>query len=150
MAVVKNIASVVLGYLGIFVVTFVCFAVLWTALGADGSFQPGSWTVSGAWTAGAIVVALAAGVVGGFVSGKVATGSVAPKVLAVIVVGLGMLQALTNYLDEAGPRPESVSMFDAAEFAVYPAWAAWLIALLGAAGVLFGASKARGRAEPEA
>ena len=55
---VRNIGGAVLGYIAMALVVMVLFTGLWMVIGAEGSFEPGTWEVSGVWSLATIVVGL--------------------------------------------------------------------------------------------
>ena len=140
----RNIGGAVLGWVVMFVGVVILFSVLWMVLGAEGSFQPEGWEISGMWALGSIVVGLLAALAGGFVCSKVAADSRGVWMLVALVVILGVADALTGALVVEGTRPEGVSMTEAMMSAQQPKWIAWLNPVLGAVGALFGARLARG------
>jgi len=56
----RAILAVIVSYLVMAVFQFVVFSGVWTALGADGAFEAGSYDVSGTWIAQSLVVWLVA------------------------------------------------------------------------------------------
>jgi hypothetical protein len=64
----KNVLAAVLGYVVMFVVAFVLFSLSWMVLGADSSFAPGGWQVSGAWIGVSVVLGLIVSIAGGAAS----------------------------------------------------------------------------------
>jgi len=144
---IRNFGGLLLGGVVWQAATVVFFTALWLALGADRSFQPGAWEVSALWVGGALVVYAAGGVASGFSCGKVARGGWAPKLLCVLVLALGVAAVFRS--GGTGMRPDDVGMLEAASNAAYPAWAAWLNAVVGPLAILYGASKARRPGEAE-
>ena len=142
---VRNIGGAVLGYIAMALVVMVLFTGLWLVIGAEGSFEPGTWEVSGVWSLGSIVVGLLAGVLGGFVCSKVAVDDRGFWMLVVLVVILGVYSALNPLDGLAGPRPEDVGMTAAMTGAQQPAWLTWLNPVLGVAGAWFGSRLAKGK-----
>jgi hypothetical protein len=139
---------VVVGYVAMAVVIMISFTLAWLALGADGSFAPGTYEVSGAWIAMSIVVGLLAAILGGFVCTAIAMSATPPKVLAAVVLVLGFALAIPGLGGGRVPaeRPADVSMTEANRNAEQPVWLALLNPLIGAAGVLVGARlKSRGQ-----
>jgi hypothetical protein len=127
-----------------FAVVFVLMWVAYALFGASGSFQPGSWDVSGLWIVVTVVVGLGAAIAGGFVCALIARDPRGPKWLVAVVVALGILFAIpvltgAGAAATGGPRPEDVPMFEAMMNAIQPVWVALLNPLLGAVGVLVGA-----------
>ena len=140
---VRNVGGAVLGYVVMALVVMVLFTGLWLALGAEGSFETGTWEVSWVWSLGSIVVGLLAGVLGGFVCSKVAVDDRGFWMLVVLVVILGVYSALNPVAGSAGPRPEDVGMAEAMTGAQQPAWLGWLNPLLGVVGAWFGSRLAK-------
>ncbi|UCF20320.1 MAG: hypothetical protein JSU87_02615 [Gemmatimonadota bacterium] len=144
----RAIGSVVLGYIAMAVVVFICMSVAYLLLGTEGSFKAGSYEVSGAWLVVTVVVGLGAAILGGFVCAAVAKTVTPPRVLAaaVLVLGLAMaMPALTESdADVRRVREGGVAIIDAAQEAIQPGWVALLNPLIGAIGVLVGAGLRRG------
>jgi hypothetical protein len=139
----RIIGSVVAGYVVMFAVVFALMSLAWMVLGAEGSFQPGSWDVNMTWIAVTLVVGLVAAVVGGLACAWIARDRRGPLWLVGLVVVLGIAMAIPVLLgagEEApGPRPDTMPMFDAMSNAKQPPWVALLNPLIGAVGVLIGA-----------
>jgi hypothetical protein len=139
----RVIGSVVLGYVVMAGGVFLLFALAWLALGPDGAFAPGAWSVTPAWIGMSIVVGFVAATAGGWVCAAVARDPRGPKALLVVVVLLGLLFALPVLLgagpDTTGARPPDVTMTEAMSNAQQPPWVALLNPLLGAVGVWLGA-----------
>lgn len=135
----RAIGAVVLGYVVMAVVVFIFFTLAWLVLGADGAFAPGTYEVSGVWIAMSIVVGLVAAILGGFVCAVIAKSATPPKVLAAIVLVLGLAMAIPELGGEApAERPAEVSMSEATQNAGQPGWILLLNPLIGAVGVLVG------------
>ena len=139
----RNVGGAVLGWVVMAACVFVLMAVLWTALGVEGSFRPGSWEVTTAWSLGSVVIGLLAAVVGGIVCRKVAGDGRGVLMLIALVVVLGVANALFQPPATGAVRPEDVAMLEAAGSAEQPRWLAWLNPLLGLVGILLGARLAR-------
>jgi hypothetical protein len=146
----RAIGSVILGYLVMAVTVFVTFSIAYLLLGTEGAFKPGSYDVSLLWMVLSIALSFAAAVLGGFVCAAVAKTSTPPKVLAAIVLILGLalaVPALTQG-DVSPPRSESLGNIEAMQNAQQPIWMALLNPLIGAAGVLVGARRRRRNTAP--
>jgi len=151
--VLRNFLVAVLGYTVMFPVAFVLFSLMWMALGADGSFDPGVWDVSIAWLGGSTVLGLIVAMSGGFVCSKLGTadpaqGSDRPRrpqqsvmILCCLVAAVGVWTA-RNGAPAATLRPDDISMFDAMTSARLPTWLLWLNPVFGVIGVLLGAKLA--------
>lgn len=139
----RVISSVITGYVIMVVGVFALFSLAWILLGAESSFVPASWDVSGAWLAMSVAVGYLAAVAGGYVCAAIARDSRGPKALIVVVLVLGILFALP-VLVGVGPeateeRPPTVTMFEAMSNARQPVWIALLNPALGMLGVHVGA-----------
>ncbi len=138
----KKILGVVAGYLVMAVFVFVTFGITFMILGTEGSFQSGSYEVSGAWIVASIVLSFIAAILGGLTCYAIGKSFAASIVLAGIVLIFGILMAIPTLADvdeEALVRGGDVAMMDAMQAAHQPAWLAFLNPLIGAAGVVIGA-----------
>ncbi len=144
----KNILAAVMGYVVMFAVSFPLFALMWTTLGAEGSFDPGSWRVTGPWIAGAIGLGTIVSICGGFSCSKLAASRQGVAILVGFVVMFGLLGIVSGMPDAAAAlgRPADVSMFDAMTSAQQPPWMLWLNPVMGVIGVAFGAALETGKA----
>ena len=140
---VRNVGGAVLGWVVMAAFVTGLMAVLWMVLGEEGSFRPGSWEVTQAWSLGSVAIGLLAAVVGGFVCAKMAGDDRGVLMLIVLVVVLGVANALFQPPATDAIRPEGVAMLDAAGSAWEPRWVSWLNPVLGLVGVLLGARLAR-------
>jgi hypothetical protein len=141
-------SGIALGYMVMAFFVFATFSLAYLALGAERSFQPGTYEVSGIWTVLSILLGLGASIVGGYLCASISRSSKAPLVLAAIVLVMGILGAALMPTPEGQvpqPRTGDVGNFEAMQNASTPPWIAWLNPFLGAAGVLLGA-RARMRA----
>jgi len=119
----KVIGGAVAGYVVMFVTVFLLMTLGWTALGAGGSFQPGSWETSRVWVAVTLAVDILAALGGGYVAMLIAKRPLGPQILAGLVVVLGILMSIPMFAADAsalGPRPDVVSMLDAMNKAQQP------------------------------
>ena len=135
----RNILAAVLGYVVMFAVAFVLFSLMWMVLGADGSFEPGGWEVSGAWIGASIVLGAIVSMAGGFTCSKLAVSRQGVAILIGLVIVVGIVSAMPDAPAGGGVRPEDVSMFDAMTSAQQPAWIRWLNPVIGVIGVVLGA-----------
>lgn len=136
----RNVLAALAGYVTLFALLFVSFSAVWWILGADGSFQAGSWEVSGAWILASIVLGLLVAIVGGMVCAKLQANRHGVHVLIGIIVGMTLVSALgAGDAVATGPRPADVSMMDAMSSAQQPSWIVWLNPFLGIFGVILGA-----------
>jgi hypothetical protein len=137
----RAIASVVVGYIVIALFVFVTFSITYLILGADGSYRPGTYEVSAVWIGVSVVLSFAAAVLGGWVAARIARAPTPPKVLAGLVLVLGLAMALmTATPDTPTVRTAAPGVFEAAAQSRQPEWLLYLNPLLGFVGVLVGAS----------
>ena len=144
----RTIGSVILGYLVMAIVVIATFSLAYQVMGADRSYQPGTYEVSGVWIAVSIVLGLGAAILGGFACARVAHSPMAPKALAgvVLILGLGMAIAAAAGVgaeDRVDVRPAEVSGLEAMQNSQTPTWVQFLNPLIGVVGVLYGAGLAR-------
>ena len=142
----KAVLAAIVGYIVMVVVVFTTFSGSYLAMGADGAFRPGTYDVSLLWIVVSLVLAIIAAVIGGTVASRIG-GPTGVKVLAGLVVVLGLLSALPVLSPETDPRPkvrtDAVGNMEAMTNARQPAWNALLMPFLGAAGVLAGGRSKR-------
>ena len=139
----RTVLAVIAGYavIAIFIVT--AFTLAYMAGGAGFAFQGESLDVTTGWLAMATVVNLVAACLGGWIASVIAKekSPTAVKVLAGIVLVLGLLLALVNLRSER-PTPSKpiaeLTSSEAAQFATQPNWYNFIIPLIGFAGVLLG------------
>lgn len=142
----KVIGGAVAGYVVMFVVVFILMTLGWMALGAGGSFRPGSWETSTAWVVVTLAVDVLAALGGGYVAMLIARKPLGPQVLAGIVVVLGLLMAVPVFTADTsalGPRPDLVTMMDAMSKAQQPLWLVVANPIIGAAFALVGGNLRR-------
>jgi len=137
----RSLGGVVLGYLMMAAFVFLSLSFAYRIMGADLVFQPDVFDVSGLWIITSIVLGLVSAVLGGYVCATVARNLGAPKMLAVVVIVLGVVLALPAVKGDAPtlPREGTVASSEAMQSARQPGWLALLNPLIGAVGVLWGA-----------
>jgi uncharacterized membrane protein YfcA len=116
------------------------------ALGPDLAFKPDTFEPSTLWLVVCFAFSLLAAVAGGFVCSRI-SGPGATKVLAGLVLVLGILMALPALNTAADTRP-TVRLPDTPSLTAMqnqrqPPWAAMSFPLIGAVGVLIGGSRKR-------
>jgi len=136
----RKIAGIVVGYLVMFVAVFATFSAAFVVMGADRAFQPGTYDVTGLWLVVSTVLSLAAAVLGGWVAVAIGKHAQAPRLLAVVVVVLGVVLAIPSLNAPATdePRTEAVGNVDAMMKARQPNAVTLLNPVIGAVGVLVG------------
>ena len=136
----RAIGGAVLGYIVMVLVIFCGLTAAWFALGSDGAFRPGVYDVSTTWVVISIIVGIIAALAGGRTARAVAKTITGPRILAGLVIVLGILSALPGLsMDPASAvRDPSLSMFDAMAQARTPVWVLFLNPVIGAIGALIG------------
>lgn len=138
----RLVLGVIIGYIVIAAFVFVAFSVTYMVLGAEGSFQPGSYEVSGTWSFASVVLGFIGAVLGGLTASKLGKRRTAGMVLAGVVLVLGLIMAITTLSHkgtEAGVRQGEVAMSDAMQKAKEPGWYLIVNPLIGVVGVMAGA-----------
>ena len=138
----RAIFSVVVGYVAMFAAMFLVFSGLYLILGQELSFQQGSYEPSMLWTVVSFALGMGAAVFGGYVCAWIARRATPPKVLAVMVLVIGLLSAIPVLMAAATPgetRTGELGNLDAMMKAKQPAWVAVANPFIGLAGVLLGA-----------
>ena len=143
---VRNILGVVLGYITMFAFVFITFTILYFILGAEGSFESGTYEVSLIWIIISFILGLAAAVLGGYICVLISKNQKAALVLAGLVLVLGIAMAIpalgdaTNEVQEM--RSADVPNMEAMQKAKQPPIVLLLNPIIGALGV-FAGSKLR-------
>jgi hypothetical protein len=139
--VLKAILAVVAGYFTMAIAVAVLSLGLFVLLGPDRAYEPGSYDVSTAWVIACFAASLVAAIIGGFVCSRIA-GLGAVKVLAALVVVLGLLLALPALNPANDPRPlvrqPDAPLLVTLSNSRQPPWAAMAFPVVGAIGVLIG------------
>ncbi len=132
----------VVGYVAMFATIFLVFSGLYLLLGQELSFRPGNYEPSMLWTVVSFALGMGAAVLGGCVCVWIARTATPPRVLAGVVLVIGLLSAvpvLTAAATPAETRTGEVGNLDAMMKAKQPAWVAVANPFVGLAGVLLGA-----------
>jgi hypothetical protein len=137
----RVVGGVVAGYLTMAALVSLTFSGLYRLLGAEGTFKPGSYEVTGNWLAGTLVLNVVAALFGGLVSVSVGRRMKSATILssAVLALGLGAALMSFNRREPLPPRTEVLGGLEAARNAVEPSWIRFSNPIIGAAGVLLGA-----------
>ncbi len=143
---VRNILGVVLGYVAMFAFVFITFTILYFILGADGSFESGTYEVSLIWIIMSFILGLAAALLGGYLCIVISKNQKTALVLAGIVLVLGIIMAIPALKDSSNEvqemRNADVPNMEAMQKAKQPPIVLLLNPIIGALGV-FAGSKLR-------
>lgn len=137
----RSIVAVIVGYIGMFVLSVCAFMGAYVVLGADQAFRPHSFQASKRWVLMSLVVHLVVGLIGGFLCAVIAKGGKAPLVLALAVLVLGILLTVPSFMmmkskpDEIRRGP--VPILEAMQKAKQPVWV-FIFPIIGAVGVVIG------------
>lgn len=138
----RRILAVVIGYVGMAAFVFISFTVAYIAMGTDGAFEPGTYEVTMFWALVTIALSIVAAVLGGLVCAMIAKEQQAVKILAGIVLILGLVMAIPVAMGSGEETPkirlDEVSSMEAMQVAQQPVWLAFLNPIIGAVGVLIG------------
>ena len=137
----RTIGGAVLGYVAMALAVFCGLTAVYLLMGADRAFQPGVYDVSLLWMIVSIIVGFAAAFLGGRVAVGVARSVKGPRILAGIVVVLGVALALSTLGAEPvaeAVRAAGVGPMEAMSAARTPFWMMLLNPVIGAVGVLVG------------
>lgn len=144
----RAIGSVVVGYVVLALIVFGALTGACVAMGADRAFEPGGYDISKLWLSVMLAVGVVAALAGGFVAKLIAGTRTPPRVLAGIVLVLGVALAIPTMgaPPPQEPRTTAVSNLEAMAKARTPAWAGFANALISCVGVLVGAGMGKQRA----
>ena len=137
----KSVLAVIVGYIVMFILQVAAFMTIYTLMGADWSFKPGSFQASTRWTVMQFAVLFVTALIAGLICAAIAKGGKAPLALAAVVLVLGLGAALLRtslHPDTHEVRIGNVSQKDARDKARHPTWVVFLGPVIGAVGVLIG------------
>jgi len=132
-----------------FALQFAVFMTVYSVMGADWSFRPGSYHASSRWTLMQFTVIFVTALIGGLVCALIARGGKAPLVLAIValLIGftLGALHVATQPADTGELRPANVPNMVAMTKARHPVWVIFAGPLIAALGIVVGGKLKRSR-----
>jgi magnesium-transporting ATPase (P-type) len=135
----RSVLAVIGGYLLMFILQYAAFTTIYTVMGADWSFKPGSFHASTRWTAMQFAVVFVTAAIAGLVCAIIAKGGKAPLVLAVVVLLLGLALAAAHVAFQPPDTNEMRTANTANIFrARHPAWVLFIGPVIGAVGVVIG------------
>ncbi len=143
---VSKIIGVVAGYLAMLVFMFIAFTIIFALLGADRAFMPGTYQVSAVWIIFTFIVALIAGIDGGWICTLISKNRKTALILAAIVLILGLALAIPKLGSSANDlqvRVGHVSNMAAMQNARNPGFVLLLNPLIGALGIFLGSLMAK-------
>ena len=138
----RSVLGVIVGYIVMFILNVAAFMTIYTIVGPDWSFKPGSYQASTRWTAMQFAVVLVCAIIAGLVCAVIAKGGKAPLALAAVVIVLGCLLGLSatalRPADTHEARTGNVPNMEAMSKARHPTWVVFLGPFIGAVGVVIG------------
>ncbi|MFQ5607592.1 MAG: hypothetical protein ACE5GA_06565 [Candidatus Zixiibacteriota bacterium] len=138
----KKILAVVVGYVVMFAFVFIAFTIAYLAMGTDGAYKPGVYDVTTLWITVTIILGIIAAILGGLVCVVIAKDQQAVKILAGVMLVLGLTMAIPAAMgsEEETPNVRSgdVAVMDSMQLGRQPLWVAFLNPFIGAAGALIG------------
>src|SRR5437660_1676531 len=138
----RSIIGVIVGYIVMFILHVAAFMTIYTLVGADWSFKPGSYQASTRWTVMQFVVIFVTAAIAGLVCAVIAKGGKAPLALAVVVLvlgfALGVLSTTMRPADTHEVRTGNVPNMEAMSKAKHPTWVVFLGPVIAAVGVVIG------------
>ncbi len=141
----RAILSVIIGYVASVVWVTITMTVAWFALGTDFAYIEGTYETTISWSVIMLVLGAIGAVIAGLVVASIARTATPVKVLAGIVLVLGLVMAVYYQVgdataDEAGQAVpvEELTMWEAATVAQPPAWYSYGIPIVGCAGIIIG------------
>ena len=135
----RSVLAVIGGYLLMFILQYAAFMTIYTVMGADWSFKPGSFHASTGWTAMQFAVVFVTAAIAGLVCAIIAKGGKAPLVLAVVVLLIGFALAAAHVAFQPADTNEMRTANTANIFrARHPAWVLFIGPVIGAVGVVIG------------
>ncbi len=136
---IRKILGAVAGYVAMAIFTVVTFTVLYSMLGAGGTFEPGSFNVSINWVIYSMALSFIAALDGGFVCMIISRNKNTILILAGIVLVAGLASAFPKlYITGEAIRSGYVSHIEAMKNAIQPAFELLLNPVLGAIGIYGG------------
>jgi peptidoglycan/LPS O-acetylase OafA/YrhL len=138
----RSVLGVIVGYIVMFILQVAAFMTVYTMMGPDWSFRPGSYQASTRWTVMQFAVLFVTALIAGLICAAIARGSKAPLALAAVVLALGFLLAVLSTAlrpaDTHEVRAAKVSNMEAMNKARHPMWVVFLGPFIGALGVVIG------------
>ena len=139
---VRSIIAVVVSYITMFVLNFLCFVGLYAAVGPDQAFRPRSYLASNRWIAMGVAVMFVSGIIAGLLCAAIARGRKATLALAVLILAIGLVMAIPAIMKGRANaemvRVGDVPAMEAAERAYWPVWVLFAFPFISAVGTFVG------------
>ena len=137
---IRTILGVIIGFVVLLLIQFVILTAAYLLLGADWTFQPGTFALSPAWLVIQAVFTLAAGVIAGKVCRVVAGRGWSTIPFIVLVLVLGLLASIPFLLlgDSIPARVGDIGIIQAMGSGRPPKWFRVLMPFVTALGIMMG------------
>lgn len=144
----RTVGAVIAGYAALAAWVFLTLTLAFSLLGANFAYEPGTLRARVAWSAVALVLSFLGALLGGRVSVAIDKREDlrAPKILAAIVLALGLAMAASQLGKQPPPLPKPVEQMEPMEMGKYtksPDAYNFGVPIVGALGVLLGAKLRR-------
>ena len=141
-------ASVVIGYLVVMCIVFLALSGAYLVLGSDRAFLPGSYEGNTLWNVLSLALNFVSAAVAGLVCAAVARDPRGPKLLAglVLVIGVALAIPVIRQVHVPEVRAGDVGLLTAIAKGSQPHWVALSTPVIGALGVLLGGRRRTGAA----
>jgi len=140
---VRKILGITAGYIAMIAIVFFSTNLLFYVLGANGSFDPGTYKVNTTWLILSMLFSLVASIVGGWVCMRIVKHQKTTMILSGIVFVLGILLSIPELTEKDSERNKlregEVSVMESMQNAKQPRKVLLLTPLIGAIGVIAGA-----------
>ncbi len=135
----RAIGAVIAGLLVCMVLLSGGLTIAYLAIGAERTFEPGTYDATTLWLVIMVVVGIAGALLGGLVCRLIARRMKPVHVLAVLYFALGMYGAVSSMnRPDPGLRAGDVSLQDSVNKTEEPTWFLFINPVLGYIGVLIG------------
>ncbi len=137
---IRNILSVLAAYIVMAITMFLTFTLLYSVLGADGTFQPGTYDVTNTWAIGSVVLGFIAVLIGGYIAVLISKNQSAALWLGLVVLVVTLILAIVKFqqgnphLVRSGSVPNMIAMGNAQN----PTWLNFLVPFTGFFAALVG------------
>ncbi len=140
----RKIIGLIAGYIAMAIFLFVTFSILYSVLGADGSFKPGSFQISTNWAVFSIILTFLGAIDGGVVCMLIAKHKGTVLVLAAFILVVGIASAVPKLVSPESAankiRIGNVTNLEAMQNAEQPVSILLINPVLSAAGIFLGGS----------
>jgi len=150
----RSIVGTLAGYVVMIVIVLASIFGTWQALGPAGSFNGEGPYPSTAWVLSNVIFGFLGAYAGGWVARRLGKSDLAIKMLAGLILALGLYQLVTEesaYEKRSADAPDKpvaeLTFMEAGMVARSPLWYLWSIPVIGVAGVWLGGR--RREAPPE-